>query len=661
MRWIVRIVLALGVVVLLGVAALLLFPTERIARIATERFEAATGREMTISGDIRPSIYPVLGVSTGPVTIANADWSDAGPMLKADGLSLGVDLMALIRGDIHITNVAADAPEVLLEIAADGRRNWDMSSPAAADTVPTEEVPETVETPGGLPVFAVDKARVTTGRVVFVDHAAGTRTEVSAIDVTAHLPDFAGAADASVSAIMRGQQVGAEVTVSQLAAFLQSGAVPVSLAATVGGNSIAFEGRAGLSPMAAGGRLTADMAAMADLFALLDQPAPAIPEGLGRKIALNAEVTATDEGRLTLRDGTLTLDSNRLAVEADVDLSGAKPSIVGRLTGGALDFSALGGGSGESSGGGSGGGAATGWPTDRIDVSALHTVNADISLAADSVDLGIVSLGRTGLRTTLADGRAVTEIRELGAYGGTIAGAFVVNGNGGLSIRANLTGAGLALQPLLVQMADYDRLDAPAEFTLNMLGVGDSVDALMRSLSGDGALQLGQGEMRGLDIAGMIRNLDASYVGEGQKTIFDSVGMTFTVDGGVLRNDDFALAAPILTATGEGTVGIGEQVLDYRLLPVLLEQQTGQGLRVPLIISGPWADPRFKLDLEAMVKQEFGDEIEELKDRAEDVVTEKISEELGIEVESLDNIEDTLKEELTNRAAGELFKLLGGN
>ena len=52
---------------------------------------------------------------------------------------------------------------------------------------------------------------------------------------------------------------------------------------------------------------------------------------------------------------------------------------------------------------------------------------------------------------------------------------------------------------------------------------------------------------------------------------------------------------------------------------------------------------------------------EELKTRAETVVTDKISEELGVEVDSLDNIEDTLKEELTNRAAGELLKLLGGN
>ena len=55
------------------------------------------------------------------------------------------------------------------------------------------------------------------------------------------------------------------------------------------------------------------------------------------------------------------------------------------------------------------------------------------------------------------------------------------------------------------------------------------------------------------------RNLDTSYIGEGAKTIFDSIAGTFTVDGGVLQNDDLRLDAPLLTATGAGKVGIGAQ------------------------------------------------------------------------------------------------------
>lgn len=38
----------------------------------------------------------------------------------------------------------------------------------------------------------------------------------------------------------------------------------------------------------------------------------------------------------------------------------------------------------------------------------------------------------------------------------------------------------------------------------------------------------------------MLRNLDASYVGAGAKTIFESISASFTVEKGVLSNNDLA-------------------------------------------------------------------------------------------------------------------------
>ena len=62
-----------------------------------------------------------------------------------------------------------------------------------------------------------------------------------------------------------------------------------------------------------------------------------------------------------------------------------------------------------------------------------------------------------------------------------------------------------------------------------------------------------------------------------------------------------------------------------------------------------------------MAKEEFGEEVEELKSRAEELVKDKISEELGVEVETLDEVEDKLKEELQDRATRGILDLLGGN
>ncbi len=660
MRWILGVFIGLVVLALLALGAVLFMPSDRIAGIAAERFKAATGRALTITGETRPSFWPVLGISTGPVRVANADWSDEGPLLAAEALEIGVDAMALVRGDIRITKVRVDAPQIVLETAADGRVNWDMSAASEPVTEQAAEAAQSSETGGGVPVFSLDEAVVTGARLTVIDRAAGTRNVLDRLEAVLRLPDFDGVADLSLEAAMNGQPVALAASVEGVATFLTSGAVPTKVTASAGGSTLAFSGRAGLTPLAAGGTLSVELSDMDAVFALLGMAAPDLPKGLGRTAAVEGEVTATGAGELTLRDGTIRLDGNTVRANADLSTTGARPRITAQIAAGALDLSSLAGG-GNGAGGGADAPVAAGWPRDPIDVSALQAVDAEISFAAESLDLGLATLGRTSLLTTLDNGRAVTEIRELRAYDGAFSGSFVVNSRGGLSVRTGLTGAGVALHPLLVQLAGYDRLLATGDMTLNLLGVGSSLHALMNSLDGTGALRLGQGELRGFDLAGMIRNLDPGFVGAGQKTIFDSVAATFRVENGVLRNDDLAVTSPLVNASGTGRIGLGAQDIDYRLLPVLMEGADNQGIKVPVIVSGPWADPRFRLDLEALVKQEFGDEIDALKDKAETAVTEKISEELGVDVESLDTLEDTLKEELEDRATRGILDLLGGN
>jgi AsmA protein len=120
----------------------------------------------------------------------------------------------------------------------------------------------------------------------------------------------------------------------------------------------------------------------------------------------------------------------------------------------------------------------------------------------------VLKLGQTRALITVDRARAVIDIREMQAYEGQITGDFVVNGRGGLSVGGRLSFAGLKTQPLLTDLAGWDRLVSTGDFDLEFLGVGNSIDAIMKSLKGQGALELGQGELRGLDIAGMLKNLD---------------------------------------------------------------------------------------------------------------------------------------------------------
>ncbi|MEY4872142.1 MAG: hypothetical protein RLZZ563_1472, partial [Pseudomonadota bacterium] len=403
----------------------------------------------------------------------------------------------------------------------------------------------------------------------------------------------------------------------------------------------------------------ADLADLAALSALMGMERPALPQGFGaQSVTVAGDVTLTEAGSVHLRGGRIGLDGTAITGDIDLTPGEARPKLVARLSTGALQVAQnVAGGSGAGAGGGDV--AVAGWSDRPIDVSGLSALDAEVGITAASIDLGAVTLGPVQSAISLDAGRAVVKLTEVGAYGGSLAGQFVINGRKGLSVGGDMRFAGIALQPLLSDLMGYERLIATGDLSLDFLGAGNSVAAIMSSLSGSGVLNLGSGEIQGLDIAGMIRTLDTGFVGEGQRTIFDSVSASFVMDQGDLFNDDLLMAAPLITAEGAGRIGLGARDLEYRVRPTALRDADGTGgISVPLWITGPWSAPRYALDLEALAQENLKDEAKAL----EDDLKAKAAEELGqVEGESLeDAAKRKLQEELGEEAGGLLQQLLGG-
>ena len=668
MRWLFRALGAVIVLVLIGVGLLFLIPAERIAAAAAGQFEQMTGRKLVIEGDISPRFWPVLGVTTGPVTISNADWSDGGPMFQAESLNIEINASALLGGEIRILGLRATAPQILLERAKDGRENWVFGGGGSGGEVSTN-------TPSVGRAYTLDEAFISGATLRFVDHGTDQNVTLDKVDASLAIPDFTGPAQLSITAVMAGQTIDLTAEAGVFSAFAEGRIVPLTLKAGIGGSDISFAGVGGWSPMAAEGDLVADLSDLGAVMALAGAAAPDLPEGFGAQaLAVSGKLTLDAAGAAYLRGAVIRADGNELTGDLDLKPGKDRPKLSAQLRAGALSLAGLAGGQG----GGSGGGMeADGWPKDTLDVSALGAVDAAVALVAESVDLGVVKFGETRLIVTIDRARAVFDIRQMAAYGGAVTGEFVVNGRGGLSVGGSLSMAGLDMQPLLVDVSGWDRLLSKGNLTLKFLGVGNSVDALMRGLQGDGTLSLGKGEIRGLDIAGMLRTLDAGYVGEGQTTVFDGIAGSFSIAGGVLSNSDLKLVAPYLTAVGSGEVGLGERNLNYRLRPTALAAEDGTGgVMVPLLITGPWAKPRFKLDLESIAREKMEAEAKALEERARVAakaaeakakaeLEAKLKDELGVEVLPDESVEDAVKrraEEALQDEAGKLLEgILGGN
>ena len=645
MKWIIRAIGILLLILVVAVGSLFLLPADRIARIAADQLRNLTGREVTITGDVGLTFWPVLGVTAGGLEVGNADWAKDGAMLSAANAAIGVDAMALIRGEIKITNIEAQSPTIRLEQRRDGRASWQFSDgggDAAIETAPTAPA----RSPRPL---TIQRLNITDATLIY-DAEGSDLVRLDGVDLSLDWPERAG--DAVIKAALRpaADRVSIEATINRFDQFLNGDIRPLRARVDTKGGGVSLTGRAGLTGAVAGD-LWLKTSDTGRFLAALGVGDIALPQGLGKTADINLDLTLTPDRRLALREVVADLGGNALTGAADITLNGT-PDVNAQINVGALDLTGFAGSAPSGTAPASSTPAPaspTGWSKAPIDASALSAFNGEVALRADSIDLGTLSLGATRVLLRNDRSRLVAELREIRAYAGVISGEFVVNNRNGLSVGGALNATSIAMQPLLQQTAGLGRFHGTGDAEVSFLGSGASLDAIMRSLSGSGAVNVGRGHIEGIDLDALMGNFDV----EGGTTVFDSLAATFDMDQGVLRNDDLLMQLPNFTATGTGQVGLGAQTLDYTVTPKALRVNGDRGLAIPVRIFGPWAAPQIKPDLQAALDMNFAKE----KEQARQKLNEKLEEELGVSRHDGQSVEDAVKQKVEDELRRGLFKL----
>ena len=640
MKWILRIIGALVLVLVLVVIGVLMLPADRIAGIAADQLRKVTRRQVTISGDVSMTFWPVLGVTAGQLEVSNADWAKDRAMLSTSNASIGVDAMALLRGEIRITNIQAESPTIRLESRKDGRASWQFTDAAGSAQIETETTPQRAAKP-----VTIQKLKITDATLIY-DAEGSDLVSYSGVDLSLDWPESAGAA--KVRAVLRpaGQPVTVVADIGGFAQFLTGAVQPVTGSLVTPSGNVEIQGRAALNGAVAG-KVQIDATDTGAFLAALGLSGVSFPQGLGQRIKATTDLTLTPDRKLSLRDLVADLGGNSLRGAADIGLNGT-PQVNAQLTAGALDLSGLTGGKGTSDQGGAGSGG-SGWSTERIDASGLAAFNGAIALSADSIDLGTLKLGASRTLLTNDRSRMVFELREVAAYGGRFTGQFVMNNRAGLSVGGAVQALGVQMNPMLSDLAGLTRFSGQGDAELSFLGSGQSVDAIMRSLSGNGAVKVGRGTIEGIDLDALLGSFDV----KGGTTVFDSLGAKFTIEKGILRNNDLLLLLPNFNATGAGQVNLAAQTLDYTVTPKALRVNGGRGLAVPVRISGPWADPSIRPDLQAAVDLNFREE----KAKVENKVKQKLSEELNLTPQDGQSLEDAAKDKVEDKLKKQLLKI----
>ena len=327
MRFLIRLIVIVLVAVAIAIVGLLMLPGEKIARIAADQLSKQTGRAVSISSDTSISLYPTLGVTTGPASIASADWAKNGPLLTSDSLAIGVDVPALIAGTIRITKLEAKSPRIVLERAADGRANWDLlpSGDASAEPVASET------SEGQSFDLSLAQALITNASLRYIDHGTGTDQNLKDVDIDLRWPSLGGPADLVLGITPFNDRIALNTTVADVMGLIAGEQTALSGTLNAAGADLAFEGIASIKPEAAM-QLSGTIPQVGALMrALVQEPSAfGLASDFNPSASVNSQVSF-DGTRLALRKMALGLNDNTVSGDADIVIALGAPQITAKL------------------------------------------------------------------------------------------------------------------------------------------------------------------------------------------------------------------------------------------------------------------------------------------------------------------------------------------
>ncbi len=317
MRWIVRIITVLVVLGVLAIGLVFMLPADKIGDLASAQLEKATGRTLTLSGTFKPTIYPVLGVKTGPLTISNASWASEPNMITASGASVGVGLAALIGGNLEIKRLVLDDPVIHLERRKDGVANWELAG--ATDAAGQDSGTSTGAS--GTSGFTLAKGTVRNGLITYRDATSGQNITLKEINATIALPKSA-AAVVNGSAVWNGRKAKVDLSVADLTKFMAGQVSNLAGSVYVGKMRASINGQAMMAPDAApllNGQYDFELP---DMAALTKLTGTALPDALkgASNLSSKGTIMMSSAGLNLAGDAAVTM--NGLPITAGFEITG---------------------------------------------------------------------------------------------------------------------------------------------------------------------------------------------------------------------------------------------------------------------------------------------------------------------------------------------------
>ncbi len=668
----------IGMVILASVALYLFFDPNDYREDISAGVKEATGRDLTIEGELSLSIFPWLAIDIGRTALGNAEGFSDQPFMRFEKASLSVRMLPLIlRRETAIGSASIEGLVVNLEVAADGTTNWDDLSGTQETT--QREVPETDAVPSRIDVGNI---RVSDANVSYTDAQTGSTYSITNLafnsggivadrpfdldaqfDFTAAPGDLGGhieirgtttltqgAAQVSteglnVSGELRGltSQAAAfnfdsrSMTIDTVAERMSPGEMDFSvLGVSMSANVEPFSYSGSPQPKA---KLRVAEFSLKELMQALDvePPATADSSALSRlSLSANAAVGAD---ALTLDAMTLELDDSIMVGSLSLPIT----------EGGAIRFDlnvdtinldgymAPADNTVDDAGGGS---------DDDIEIPAdmIRGLNASGRFTIDRAFLSGMEFTNLELGLQSSGGKLRLNPLTAELYEGTYSGDVRIDASQDVpAISVNERLAGVNLSALAKSMFDQDNISGTINGSFILAGAGRNLASIRQDLDGTMSLELVDGAWEGTDVWYQLRSARAMFRQEPApepmlpaRTEFTSVSATGTVTNGIFRNDDLIIKLPFLQLTGSGIVDLPAAQVNYSVQARIFDNpELRSGISegeladftktvVPVKITGPLSSPSIRPDIEAVFRQQVEVALEEQKEKLKNRLLDRL-------------------------------------
>jgi AsmA protein len=687
--------------VILTIAAIVLVPmlvdlNDHKDKIIAE-VNKATGRDLTISGDIGLSLFPRFALDLNGMSLSNAKGFEGEQFAAVKSAQIRVNMLPLIfQKTLEADTIQVDGLTLNLAKAVDGSTNWDDMAGRAKATEEDASHVEPTDADGTLS-FAIGGVSISNARIVWDDRSTGERYDIAdlsletgeivpgrSVDVSfgttlvSQKPQMRGEimltgrllVDEASQTInlddldVRTDLSGEGLPESGITALLQADisydqahdALDVKeIALTSGALALTGEvqGLALQTKPAVTGNLKLARFSPRKWMEEFDLP---VPETADSKVLSALDFSANiDAGadHVTLKQIEMKLDQT--SVEGEFELINfAQPTYLFTLNVGDINVDRYLPPPSPDSPPARGGGQRSAGNEELFPVEILRQLTMDGKLLIDSLTVNKLNAEAVQLTINSRDGRLSVDQQIGRFYDGLQKGTLVLDVRGktpSLKVTQNLSR--ILAGPLLLDLTGEDTLLGSGNLDLDLTSRGGSVNQLKRALNGNVTFNFRDGAVKGFNLAKMIRETRAKLSGEAteiynqpEQTDFSEMTGSASIVNGVVNNQRLLALSPYLRVEGSGTANLIQESLDYAIRPVFVNTSQGQGgagleelegIPIPVKITGPWSNPGFNIELAKVLEEK---QKARLKQKLDEKVEEKLPE------EKKDELKDKLKGKL---------------